>query len=147
MLQFVTWNQTIFVALTLCETQVHAGEEQNQDKSVKLHGCCCSSCCCCCSWCVVHCTNTRRQRAKSNWKLELDSITPTALKMLGKHSIVFQSISLPSSSCERIQSCLWPLSGFQLLTAVPLQELWVMFCKKAGVTARTPTLLLSLRLA
>lgn len=67
----------------LCETQVDAGEEQNQDKSVKLHGCCCScwcsSCCCCCSWCVVHCTNTRRQRAKSNWKLELDSITPTAL--------------------------------------------------------------------
>lgn len=42
-------------------------------------------------------------------------------------------IPLPSSSCERIQSWLWPLSGFQLLTDVPLQALWVMFCKKAGV--------------
>lgn len=31
----------------LCQTQVHAGEEQKKEESLELHDCCC--CCSCCS--------------------------------------------------------------------------------------------------
>lgn len=108
------------VPLTLSKTQAHAGEEQEEEKSLELHGCC--------SCCVAHCagTNWLIQKAEQHRKLKEGCLwLPLCYEDFGCWCNSFHHKCLRLSSCERKRPCVWPLiknaqilAGFQLCAAV-----------------------------
>lgn len=73
LIRFSTYNKIRSVQLTLCQTQVHAGEDQKKEKSLKLHGCCCSCC-------ADRCKDTNRLNHREKQKIgSRASLPPSTL--------------------------------------------------------------------